>query len=556
MLETLSTFHPLLVLSILLLSGWMLGQAAKKVLIPAIIGQILAGFLLGPHSFKLFDYHVFESFQPLTHFALALFGLTLGTHLHIARLHNSVLRISTIMGLEILIVPGIIFLTLHYLLGIGFSTSLLLSAMGLSTSPTSIIHLLTERRSRGTFSKTLISTVALNNIATLCLFTIVMTMLSSGTSPSLASGVAKVAVALLLGIAQGALLLFITRHQSASTIHFSLLIFSILFITGLCQTLKLPAFLASIALGFMIANYSSKKSSLLNSITNIEPGLYTLFFVLAGTHLDFSNLREAGIAGLLFIVARFIGKTLAPALGARITRSSESVSKYLPLALYPHAAIAISCLLMVEQSTFLASEVSYLTTVILCSVVFFELFGPLMTDYAIRKSGEQGKDRERLLDFLHEEYILTPLRARDKKEVLEELGAFMHRVHAIREVSQSQLIDLLLERENKMSTGLGEGIAVPHAIIEGGPQVRGVIGISKQGIDFKSLDKKPVHIIIVVATPQEHYDQHLKVLAGIARIFGHDPELKEVLVNARNAAEIVDILNIEHVEMHNIFLEK
>jgi mannitol/fructose-specific phosphotransferase system IIA component (Ntr-type) len=196
------------------------------------------------------------------------------------------------------------------------------------------------------------------------------------------------------------------------------------------------------------------------------------------------------------------------------------------------------------------------TTIVLGAVVTFEIIGPILTNLAIKRSGEANKNRARLLDFLHEEYILVGLRETDKWKVLEELTVFMHRVHGIREISSEELVKSVIEREKVMSTGIGEDLVVPHAIIEGGPMIRGVIGVSHKGIDFKAIDGKPVHIVVLIATPEGHYDQHLHALAAIAKIFGQDPEIKNRIVKAKTVAEVHEILQTSHADTANVYLEE
>ncbi len=132
----------------------------------------------------------------------------------------------------------------------------------------------------------------------------------------------------------------------------------------------------------------------------------------------------------------------------------------------------------------------------------------------------------------------------------------MHRVHGIREIGSEELVKSVIEREKVMSTGIGEGLAVPHAIIEGGPMIRGVIGVSHRGIDFNAIDGKPVQLIVLIATPEGHYDQHLPALAAIVKIFGQDPEIKNRIVKAKTAAQVHDILQTSHADTVNLDLEE
>jgi len=553
----------LFALSVLLLFGFVLGHLAERLKLPSLVGQILAGILVGPYGLDLFTVETFHSFGPITDFALCIFGLTMGTHLILRRLHNAGKRMIYILICQILLVPLLVFLALFYGLALPLPQCLLLGAIGLATSPSSIIHLVVHRRARGVFTKTLVTSVALISIASLVLFSIAFQVTQSIVSQqeslpvmqSLLAPAIDILEALLIGLGMALALLWFTRRNTSLTYHFSSLIIALLLIAGLCRALQLPGFLSSMVLGFVVSNYSTKKHILLKSFANIEPGIFVLFFVLAGTHIDFGMVRAAGIAGAAFILARAAGKFLAPTLGAYLSNASLSVKRWIGIALFPQAGIAIGLVLIVENEPLFSPFADYITAMVLGAVVVSETIGPILTDLAIRRSGEVNKSRTRLLDFLHEEYILVGLQETDKSKALAELARFMHRVHAIREISEEDLVKSIIEREKKMSTGIGEGLAVPHGMIEGGPKIRGVIGISHKGIEYEAIDGKPVRLIVLIATPEAHYDQHIQVLAGVAKIFGQDPEIMNDIFRAKTAADVHEILQQGHADAVNVYLE-
>ena len=565
MIENLfSDGNPLFALSVLLVFGFVLGHLAERLKLPSLVGEILAGILIGPYGLALFTPEMFHSFAPITDFALCIFGLTMGTHLILRQLHNAGKRMVYILICQILLIPSLIFAVLFVGLAMPLPQCLLLAAIGLATSPSSIIHLVVHRRSRGVFTKTLVTSVALISIASLVLFSIAFEVTCSiiGQQESLPiirlllAPARDILGALLIGLGMALALLWFTRRNTSLTYHFSSLVITLLLIAGTCRALQLPGFLSSMVLGFIVSNYSSKKHILLKSFANIEPGIYVLFFVLAGTHIDFSMLQTAGVAGVAFVLARAIGKFVAPTLGAYLSHSSPSVKRWIGVALFPQANIAIGLVLIVENQPQFAPFSDFITAIVLGAVVVFETIGSILTDIAIRRSGEVNKTRARLLDFLHEEYILVGLQETDKWKALAELARFMHRVHGIREISRADLVKSIIEREKKMSTGIGEGLAVPHGMIEGGPKIRGVIGISRKGIDYEAIDGKPVFLIVLIATPEAHYDQHLQVLAGIAKIFGQDPEIKNRMIKARTAAEVHEILQTGHADAVNVYLHE
>ncbi len=559
----LHTEDPLFALSILLLSGFALGEVAKKIKLPALAGNIAAGILVGPHGLSLFTPDMIHTFGPITDFALCVFGLTMGTHLVLRQLHNSGRRLFYIVGLGVVLVPALIFVVLYFLVGRPLPECILLAAIGLTTSPSSIIHLIVHRRSKGIFTKTLVSTVALTSIASLVLFSIAVqvtqSLVSQGGNLTIMNLVFAPAQELfasfLIGTGAALILRFFARESASPTYHFSFLLILVLLVAGLCRLFQIPGILAGMVLGFLVANYSSRKHILLKSFAQIEPGIYCLFFVLAGTHIDFALMWAAGVGGTAYVVARALGKYGATTLGAYLAHASPLVKKWMGISLFPQAGIAVGLVFVVESIPEFSEFSEYVTAIVLGSVVIYEVIGPILTDLGIRMSGEVNKNQARLLEFLQEEFILVGLREKDKWRVLAEMGAFMHRVHGVREINLDDLIQSIVTREKQMSTGIGEGIAVPHARIEGGPEIRGVIGISRDGIEFDSADKNPVHLIVLIATPEAHYEQHLLVLAAIAKIFGQNPELMKQILRAKNAAEVHEILQSSDVDAVNVYLD-
>jgi PTS system fructose-specific IIC component/PTS system nitrogen regulatory IIA component len=121
-----------------------------------------------------------------------------------------------------------------------------------------------------------------------------------------------------------------------------------------------------------------------------------------------------------------------------------------------------------------------------------------------------------LSELFPPEFIKIGLEAEDKDEVFEELAdAFCHASHLdIRE----DILEAIRERERKMSTGIQKGIAVPHGKSNAIDRVYGVLGISKQGIDYDALDGEPVYLLFMVIGPQSSTEKHLRILKRLAEL--------------------------------------
>lgn len=142
-------------------------------------------------------------------------------------------------------------------------------------------------------------------------------------------------------------------------------------------------------------------------------------------------------------------------------------------------------------------------------------------------------------EILKQDFVIADLSASDKTGVISELVEFLEKKGIIRD--KQSLITALLEREKLGSTGIGENVALPHAKIEDIDQIVGVFARSVEGIDFESLDQKPVHFICLLLAPASSTGLHLKALAKIARLFKIE-SLREAILKAGSSSEIHSLI--------------
>lgn len=141
----------------------------------------------------------------------------------------------------------------------------------------------------------------------------------------------------------------------------------------------------------------------------------------------------------------------------------------------------------------------------------------------------------KILEVLHEDAILENLAATDKKGILEELVAPVAKVADVSEVS---LVNVLLEREQLGSTGIGGGVGIPHGKLKNLDTIVLGFGLSRKGVDFESMDGRPTHLFFLLVTPEDSTGLHLKMLARISRLL-KDESFKERLINSSSREEIM-----------------
>ena len=145
----------------------------------------------------------------------------------------------------------------------------------------------------------------------------------------------------------------------------------------------------------------------------------------------------------------------------------------------------------------------------------------------------------KISEILTKENIIKDLKSFDKESVLEELSNFLKDREEI--PNKENLLLSLIEREKLGSTGIGENVAIPHAKIRDIDKIITVFARSQIGVEFESLDQKPVNFIYLILAPENSTGQHLKALARISRLF-KNPSLRESVLRANEIDQIYSIL--------------
>jgi PTS system nitrogen regulatory IIA component len=147
----------------------------------------------------------------------------------------------------------------------------------------------------------------------------------------------------------------------------------------------------------------------------------------------------------------------------------------------------------------------------------------------------------KILDVMQKSTIIPDLKSKDKKSLIEELAA---PVAVAAGVEHKELVRVLIEREQLGSTGIGDGIGIPHGKMKNLSSLALGFGLSRQGIDFESMDGRPTHIFFLLVTPEDSTDIHLRLLARISKMLRNDL-FKERLLKAWDADEMYRIIQEE-----------
>jgi Kef-type K+ transport system membrane component KefB len=390
----------LLKLGIVLAIGLAGGRVAKKVKLPNVSGYLVAGLLLGPSFLRLVTAQDIDSFAVISEVALAIIAFSIGSEFVLEDMLKLGKSIMVITLLEVVGAIGVVFSLMYFVFGQPFAFSIVIAAMSAATAPAATLLVIRQYRADGPVTRTLLPVAALDDILGIVAFGFAMSAarLSTGNAHTslarmLVMPLVEIVGSLALGTALGFLLARIARRAGDRDELQGLSLCAIAVATGLSNLLGLSALLTNIMMGTILVNVMVHSIRVFTSVNDFASPVYVLFFTLAGASLDVRILMSVGVMGVAYIFARAAGKVIGASVGARLTKAPETVVKYLGFTLLPQGGISIGLSVLVRQ--FLPEYAVAITTIIMFSVLVYEVSGPIFAKLAIGKAGEiGGMDRE------------------------------------------------------------------------------------------------------------------------------------------------------------------
>ncbi len=149
-----------------------------------------------------------------------------------------------------------------------------------------------------------------------------------------------------------------------------------------------------------------------------------------------------------------------------------------------------------------------------------------------------------LSELLHEGVVKIGLEAENKYEAIEELVDVLVEAHEIPLAMRGHIVDVVVERERSMSTGMEHGVALPHGATERIDDIIGALGISHRGIPFESLDGQPARLLILLLLPKRNFQGHVRTLAGIAHLMTNS-DFRARLLDAPDVTTALELIEAE-----------
>jgi PTS system nitrogen regulatory IIA component len=148
----------------------------------------------------------------------------------------------------------------------------------------------------------------------------------------------------------------------------------------------------------------------------------------------------------------------------------------------------------------------------------------------------------KIMEILLKDAVVLDVGSKDKRAVLEQLARKL--AEAEPSVDADRLLEVLVERESLQSTGIGDGVAIPHGKLPGLSHLMASVARSREGVDFESIDGQPTHLFFLLVVPEHSGGMHLKALARISRFF-RDAAFRKSLLEAETVPDVIRAIEEE-----------
>lgn len=339
--------------------AFLAGKLVAKIKLPSILGWLIAGMALGPHALSLVNQSMLDAgwYQTAVHLLECCVGLMIGTELVWSKIRQSgkAIIITTLtQSLGTFFVVSLVFGIVFVLSGIPLYLAFIFGGIALATAPAPALSIVREFKTDGPVTRTLIPMAALDDIVGCVVFFITIATvagrLAAGELPGYMIALVIV-LPLVIGVAVGLVAGALLKKQRGKTATLALLLGMILVASGVgfaFNTLVLPRpvlnfMLIGMAFSATFSNMVSQErlKQIMDGFNPILGFGMIVVIVNLGAPLDYHLILGAGLFTAIYILARAAGKYLGAYFGASITKSPETVKKYLGLTLLPHSGVSL-----------------------------------------------------------------------------------------------------------------------------------------------------------------------------------------------------------------------
>lgn len=398
-----------------MIAGLLVSRIARKFRLPAVTAYLVAGVLIGPYLLGALkidgigfnDASQLAALEIISNAALGFIAFSIGNEFRLKSLKETGKQATVIGILQALaatLVVDAALIGLHFLMPekISLPAAITLGAVAAATAPAATLMVVRQYKAKGKLTSLLLPIVALDDAVGLVVFAV-----SFGIARAMQSGVVdvvsivvepliEIVASLGLGALMGMILTFIEKIFHSGSKRLALCIAFVLITAGLSLLkfnvggvkIGFSSLLACMMLGTMFCNMCDFSEELMERTDGWTSPLFVLFFVICGAELDLKVFTDFDIViiGVVYILARAIGKYLGAYGSAKMMKCDEKVTKNLGITLLPQAGVALGMSITAKQLGDV--DGALVRNIILFSVLILELIGPTLTKNALIRAGD------------------------------------------------------------------------------------------------------------------------------------------------------------------------
>ncbi|KAF0152488.1 MAG: Na/H antiporter [Ignavibacteria bacterium] len=543
--------------AVMLFFSRVIGEFLKKFKQPIVLGEILAGIILGPTIIGALFPEVMQvfltnnsavniAFQGITLLAVVMLLLVSGLEVDLSLVARQGKAASLISFMGFVFPFGVGFGAAWFFpdeLGISANQNNLIFALFVGTAlsitalPVVARTLMDLNIFKTEIGFVIIASAMLNDLVGWIIFSLILAMINGGTNGlEFSSSIFMLSafIVFILFIGRKIFNYILPKFERVTTYPGGILnLILVLGFAGAAFSEWLGvhaifgAFIVGIAIGDSVHLKEETREIIQQFVTNI---FAPLFFVSIGLRVNFIQHFDLGIV-LLFLILAFVGKVIGCGLGAYWGGMSKEDSLTVGFGMNSRGAMEIVLGTLAFQAGLIQEKV--FVALVIMALVTSLTSAPAMA-YFLKRS----KKKMNFKDLLRNDLIIFS-DAQNKQQLITELSGLIDVKHKI---NKEKIEQAVWKREQQLSTGLANGLAIPHARLKiQAPLV--AVGICKNEIDFNSLDGSPAKVVVMLLTPETEHELQLKLLADISKCFQTKSFLQELsLLSSPN--DVISKINL------------
>ena len=404
----------LLSISIAMTAGLFVSRFAKMFKLPAVTGYLIAGILVGPYVLGQIGvpglgFTTHESVQNLvllSDVALGFIAFAIGNEFRLSQLKKTGKQ-ATVIGIFQAVIATLCvdaaLIGLYFIIGgkLTLPVAITLGAIASATAPAATLMVVRQYKAEGKLTDLLLPIVALDDAVGLVIFAV-----SFGIARALQSGrvdiisilvnpLVEIVLSIILGAVMGILFSLAEKYFKSNSKRLSLAVTTVILTVALSKLhfeigsveIGFSPLLVCMMLGTVFCNMCDFSAEIMEKTDKWTAPLFIIFFVLSGAELELSVFADIMIVliGVVYIIARSLGKYFGARISAGFVKCDDNIKKYLGITLLPQAGVALG---MSVTAMSLGSDGQTIRNIVLFGVLIYELFGPMLTKIALTKSGD------------------------------------------------------------------------------------------------------------------------------------------------------------------------